>query len=171
MASLRIAWSQGTGALSGLIPRVGLPSISITLRLPALFQDSGIVLAVPKKKTSHQKKRQRQLSPRNKINPLNNLNRCPACGNFKRAHTLCMHCVNEIKGLWKKESPVAPQKKLPGSEYTESLDPVDKRILYPGKVKSQHQRTLEKKEYLYSRPRTLPVVRTPKAPKFQRPRE
>lgn len=161
--------TKASSVISGLLER-SIPSISISLRLPVGIDGSGIVYAVPKKKTSHRKKRQRQLSGRNQVNPLNNLNRCPACGNYKRAHTLCMNCVSQIQRLWR----LRDNKKPEELEQEKNLDDVDKRILYPGKHESDYEKNLKKRyEYIPSRPRTLPVERGPssKAPKVARPRK
>lgn len=56
--------------------------------------------AVPKKKTSHMKKRHRQMAGKG-LQDVTNLNRCSACGHIKRAHLLCPYCVAEIKTLFK----------------------------------------------------------------------
>lgn len=52
----------------------------------------GILKAVPKKKTSHRKKRQRFMAGKG-LKDLTSLNRCAACGRVKRAHILCTYCV------------------------------------------------------------------------------
>ena len=148
--------------LKQLLPPLPSPSSSITLRLPSLLQplepDSGIVLAVPKSKVSHRRKRNRQLAGNKQIKPLLNLNRCPSCGNYKRAHTLCMHCVAQIQRIWKQRDRDAANAAIkPGSVYVENLDAVDERILYPGKRMTEDEKKLKEKEYLYKRPTTLPV--------------
>lgn len=51
-----------------------------------------ILKAVPKKKTSHRKKRQRFMAGK-ALRDVTNLNTCSACGNVKRAHLLCPYCV------------------------------------------------------------------------------
>ena len=51
-----------------------------------------ILRAVPKKKTSHRKKRQRFLAGK-ALKDVTNLNTCSACGQVKRAHLLCPYCV------------------------------------------------------------------------------
>lgn len=66
--------------------RIGVPSIL------AEIWDS-ILRAVPKKKTSHRKKRQRFLAGK-ALKDVTALNKCSACGNVKRAHLLCPFCVN-----------------------------------------------------------------------------
>ena len=52
-----------------------------------------ILRAVPKKKTSHRKKRQRFLAGK-ALKDVTNLNTCSACGEVKRAHLLCPYCVD-----------------------------------------------------------------------------
>ena len=59
-----------------------------------------ILRAVPKKKTSHRKKRQRFLAGKG-LKDVTALNKCSACGNVKRAHLLCPFCVNgRFDSLW-----------------------------------------------------------------------
>lgn len=124
--------------------------------------DNGIVwAAVPKKKVSYSRRRMRQLASEKHLKPLRNLNRCPSCGHYKRAHTLCMNCVTQIQNMWKAE---AKQKEdeyraaHPEKFYQENLDPVDKRILYPEKRLRAVQKQLnDKTKYLYKRPVTLLV--------------
>ena len=60
-----------------------------------------ILRAVPKKKTSHSKKRSRFLAGK-ALKDVTSLNRCSGCGNVKRAHLLCPYCV---KGITLKGSP------------------------------------------------------------------
>lgn len=85
--------------------------------------------------------------------PWNNLNRCPSCGHYKRAHTLCMYCVGQIRYIWKnhlvkEESNVVKD---------EILDEIDKRIIYPDTCDTPEMRKLKDKDsYLVKRKRTLP---------------
>lgn len=75
--------------LSIIIPtvtRFNVPSI-----LTGLWES--ILRAVPKKKTSHRKKRQRFMAGK-ALKDATALNKCSACGNIKRAHLLCPFCVN-----------------------------------------------------------------------------
>ncbi|GMM35052.1 mitochondrial 54S ribosomal protein YmL32 [Saccharomycopsis crataegensis] len=135
----------------------------------ALSLWDGILRAAPKKKVSHQKKRQRQLAPGKKqLQHLNNLNRCPSCGHYKRAHTLCMNCVGEIRKYWKQldaakneqevSKPDQEKEVMKVGDSEESVDSVDQRILYPGKRKFLNElKHVEKEEYLERRPKTLPV--------------
>lgn len=68
--------------------------IHFTLRIPSIFSGlwDSILRAVPKKKTSHRKKRQRFMAGK-ALQDVTNLNKCSACGNVKRAHLLCPYCV------------------------------------------------------------------------------
>ncbi|KAI4088004.1 MAG: hypothetical protein LQ344_006379 [Seirophora lacunosa] len=93
------------------------------IALPSFLSDiwESILRAVPKKKTSHRKKRQRFLAGK-ALQDVTNLNRCSACGTVKRSHLLCPYCVQgtsdgagiswdsttdcacaEIRQMWKKE--------------------------------------------------------------------
>ncbi|KAL8711623.1 MAG: hypothetical protein Q9220_004033 [cf. Caloplaca sp. 1 TL-2023] len=103
---------------------VGLAS-GFPLRFPALpsfLSDlwESLLHAVPKKKTSHRKKRQRFLAGK-ALQDVTSLNKCSACGNVKRAHLLCPYCVEggykverrtmeandgvaEIRTVWKKQA-------------------------------------------------------------------
>ncbi|QPG75745.1 hypothetical protein FOA43_003105 [Brettanomyces nanus] len=118
------------------------------------FHDNGILLAAPKKKTSHMKRRLRLYAPGSKQVKLNNnLNRCPACGHYKRSHFLCMNCVSQIQKHWK-----ARDAKLQPEPFREEFgNPLDEEVLYPGKTERPYERKLRSKEYLVKRPKTLPV--------------
>ena len=73
--------------------RIGVPSILVEIW-------ESILRAVPKKKTSHRKKRQRFLAGKG-LKDVTALNKCSACGNVKRAHLLCPFCVNgQFDSLW-----------------------------------------------------------------------
>lgn len=77
--------------LSIIVPtviRFNVPSILIELW-------ESILRAVPKKKTSHRKKRQRFMAGK-ALKDVTALNKCSACGNVKRAHLLCPFCVNGL---------------------------------------------------------------------------
>jgi large subunit ribosomal protein L32 len=79
---------------SPLLPSAALSIPSISLNIPDLLGDiwEGILKAVPKKKTSHMKKRHRQLAGK-ALKDVNSINTCPACRKPKRAHLLCPYCV------------------------------------------------------------------------------
>ncbi|KAM0711521.1 hypothetical protein Q7P35_000887 [Cladosporium inversicolor] len=76
---------------TALVPAAFLPIPGI---LDALWE--GILKAVPKKKTSHMKKRHRQMAGKG-LKDVTALNKCSACGQLKRAHVLCPYCVQSIK--------------------------------------------------------------------------
>lgn len=67
----------------------GLPS------LPSILEGiwEGILKAVPKKKTSHMKKRHRQMAGK-ALKDVTHLCKCPSCGRTKRMHYLCPHCTS-----------------------------------------------------------------------------
>lgn len=119
--SLRIA-PAGSSFLSRLIPaaassvprtslvatrQLPLPLFpSLVLAIPASIQWSlpsipsllegiweSILRAVPKKKTSHMKKRHRQMAGK-ALKDVTALCKCPACGQTKRMHYLCPHCAS-----------------------------------------------------------------------------
>ncbi|QLL32127.1 hypothetical protein HG536_0C02960 [Torulaspora globosa] len=119
------------------------------------FSNNGILLAVPKKKVSHQKKRQKLYGPGSKqLKMINHLNKCPSCGHQKRANTLCMYCFDEIRKIWKTQTFTANEEVPQEKEISE----VDKRVLYPGKKLREHEKKLRDKEsYVERRMRTLPV--------------
>lgn len=56
-----------------------------------------ILRAVPKKKTSHMKKRHRQMAGK-ALKDAIDINTCSGCGEPKRSHMLCPTCVS---GMWK----------------------------------------------------------------------
>ncbi|KAF2759438.1 WD40 repeat-like protein [Pseudovirgaria hyperparasitica] len=84
------------------LPQI-LPPIRIPLALTGIFSIpsilegiwESILRAVPKKKTSYRKKRQRLLAGK-ALKDITELNRCSACGRVKRAHILCAFCVQSI---------------------------------------------------------------------------
>jgi large subunit ribosomal protein L32 len=53
----------------------------------------GILKAVPKKKTSYRKKRQRFMAGKG-LKDITALNTCSGCGRVKRMHLLCPYCVD-----------------------------------------------------------------------------
>lgn len=120
------------------------------------FSHNGILLAVPKKKVSHQKKRQKLYAPGSKqLKMIHHLNKCPSCGHQKRANTLCMHCVGEIRRIWSAQTAKPPQE-LPQEKI---LTELDKRILYPGKKDTEYREKLKEKDsYVERRMRPLPVA-------------
>lgn len=63
------------------------------------FSTTAALLAVPKKKTSHSKRRHRQLAGKALKDVVAVVN-CPGCGRPKKAHFLCPYCVAEMKFGW-----------------------------------------------------------------------
>lgn len=78
--------------------------LAISIKVPKWIEDiwESILRAVPKKKTSHSKKRSRQRAGK-ALKDVTALNKCSGCGHVKRSHVLCPYCVKEIKDHWKKE--------------------------------------------------------------------
>ncbi|KAH8596486.1 hypothetical protein B0O99DRAFT_620557 [Bisporella sp. PMI_857] len=72
---------------------------AIQLNIPEILAGlwEGVLRAVPKKKTSHMKKRHRQMAGKG-MKDVTSLNKCSACGNVKRAHVLCPYCVKGTLG-------------------------------------------------------------------------
>ncbi|KAI4721666.1 hypothetical protein E4T48_01967 [Aureobasidium sp. EXF-10727] len=97
-----------------LWPAPLLPSIVIPI--PGLVSDiwESILKAVPKKKTSHMKKRHRQMAGKG-LKDVTSLNKCSGCGRVKRAHYLCPHCVMSIKKWFSND--FGPKREKP--EWTE----------------------------------------------------
>ncbi|KAK8134420.1 hypothetical protein PG984_006432 [Apiospora sp. TS-2023a] len=82
------------------------PSLAIAIpaaiqSIPGILGDiwEGILKAVPKKKTSHMKKRHRQMAGK-ALKDVNNLNKCPVCGHTKKMHTLCPQCMGKIQNMF-----------------------------------------------------------------------
>ncbi|KLJ10241.1 hypothetical protein EMPG_14378 [Blastomyces silverae] len=119
MSSLSIAFSSAS-MISRLFPRLSLQfphttsqllrythapnsfltaaaaaPAAIALGIPAILSDiwDSVLRAVPKKKTSHMKKRHRQMAGKALKDHLD-LNTCSSCGQTKRAHLLCPTCVS-----------------------------------------------------------------------------
>lgn len=128
--------------IPSLLPRL-FPGIFPNEASGSLLEDS-ILKAAPKKKPSYRRTRQKRLAPGNKqIQPLENLGRCPACGRVKRSHFMCMHCFAEIKTFLKEK-----KKALMDIIEPEKLDPIDEKLIYPGKHISTYERRLKKKEWI-----------------------
>ncbi|KAJ5909154.1 54S ribosomal protein L32 [Penicillium taxi] len=77
-------------------------ALPVAITIPPLLADlwESVLRAVPKKKTSHMKSRHRQMAGK-ALKDVQSLNKCPSCGQIKRAHLLCANCVKEIKQSWK----------------------------------------------------------------------
>ncbi|KAK9468724.1 hypothetical protein V1512DRAFT_257755 [Lipomyces arxii] len=103
--------------------------ISLRVRLPLGLPDFGIVLAVPKKKTSLTKRRKRRYLPTDKhVKPVQSLTECPSCGRVKRAHTVCGPCHDEIRQVWQSEhTPKQDKPDVPESIDSQFLEALTKK--------------------------------------------
>lgn len=83
----QIQQRAGSALHASLAPAIFLP-------IPTILGDlwNGLLNAVPKKKTSHMKKRHRQMAGK-ALKDATALNRCSSCGRLKQAHVLCPYCV------------------------------------------------------------------------------
>jgi len=81
-------------ALGWSIPSSMQLSLPVLPSLPSILEGiwESILRAVPKKKTSHAKKRHRQMAGK-ALKDVNSLCKCPACGSLKRMHHLCPYCM------------------------------------------------------------------------------
>jgi ribosomal protein L32 len=59
---------------------------------------------VPKNKTSHSRKRHRQMAGK-ALKDVNNLCKCPGCGAVKRTHRLCENCLQGERSFLAGQSP------------------------------------------------------------------
>lgn len=162
-AATLLPWTSPIGRLMDTLPRALPQKLAEKLEQRSkeneveqdFFSNNGILLAVPKKKVSHQKKRQKLYGPGSKqLKLIHHLNKCPSCGHQKRANTLCMHCVDEVRRIWKSQTFNPPQE----APQERDMSDLDKRILYPGKKETEYEAKLKDKEsYVERRMRTLPV--------------
>ncbi|GLB10332.1 hypothetical protein AtubIFM57258_006738 [Aspergillus tubingensis] len=79
-----------------------LKPAAISLSIPGIMEGlwDSVLRAVPKKKTSHMKKRHRQMAGK-ALKDVKSLSTCSGCGQVKRSHVLCPHCVESVKKQWK----------------------------------------------------------------------
>lgn len=118
--------------------------------------DNGMILrAAPKKKMSKRRHRTKLYTPGDKqIHQLQNIVRCPACGHVKRSHFMCMHCFAEIRNFLKakkRENGIIKDEVNP----QQNLDPIDERIIYPGKFVTDTEIRMKKKEWIPRREEPL----------------
>ncbi len=82
--------------LGGIWQKLSIPSLDIEFYL---------LLAVPKQKVTHSRKRKRMATKQ--LKNLQNITKCPACNGPKLAHSLCWPCFSkeqkERKSLLKTE--------------------------------------------------------------------
>jgi len=86
--------AQPWGALATPFGALAIPALPALPPLADIW--NGILNAVPKKKTSYRKKRQRFMAGK-ALKDITSLNRCSGCGRVKRMHVLCPYCVDAIK--------------------------------------------------------------------------
>merc|ERR1712187_135819 len=103
--SLSPAASQWSRFLqnSSVLTQTLFRPVGLSLTFPGLLSDiwDSVLRAVSKKKVSHMKRRHRQMAGK-ALKDVKNLNTCSGCGQVKRAHVLCPHCVADIKKQWGK---------------------------------------------------------------------
>ena len=88
------------GIITGLLTPKAVtrePLSSEVSSAPRTIWDSVLLWAVPKKRTSHSKKRMRMAHKY--LKPKTNYQTCPKCGNLKLCHVLCGHCFRETMKL------------------------------------------------------------------------
>ncbi|KAI8904326.1 hypothetical protein EDD86DRAFT_194879 [Gorgonomyces haynaldii] len=76
---------------------LALPTLSTqrTRLIPTLLDIfNQWVMATPKKKTTHRKKRLRMATKWTK--PMRNIRQCPMCGSDKLNHHLCLNCMSKL---------------------------------------------------------------------------
>lgn len=106
-----------------ILPSLSIALPSITLGIPALLGDiwESVLRAAPKKKPSHSRRRHKQMAGK-ALKDVNNLCKCPGCGQPKRTHRLCQDChagkyicraflitaatdlVLEMKNIWRDDT-------------------------------------------------------------------
>ncbi|KAI9022556.1 hypothetical protein DFJ74DRAFT_669996 [Hyaloraphidium curvatum] len=71
--------------------------------IPSLITDiwGAILLAAPKRRTTHRTKRTRQNAPENKLENRRDITQCPFCGEPKLLRHLCMRCYETVKEKYK----------------------------------------------------------------------
>lgn len=97
LASAAGRWSRFWQTSAAFLPQTILRPAALSLTIPGLIADiwDSVLRAVPKKKVSHMKRRHRQMAGK-ALKDVKSLSTCPACGQFKRAHVLCSHCVSGV---------------------------------------------------------------------------
>ena len=93
---LSLRFPSGSHGVHELEYSSACPSSSGCVPLPLggeVAWDDGFVWAVPKKRTSHSKKRMRMTHKY--LKPKYHYTVCPKCNNLKLLHVLCVHCLKE----------------------------------------------------------------------------
>ncbi|OAQ80240.1 meiotic recombination protein Ski8/Rec14 [Purpureocillium lilacinum] len=105
-----LATSRWATLYSRVVSPSFLPSLAIaipgvSLNLPTLDDIwESVLRAVPKNKVSHSRKRHRQMAGK-ALKDVNNLCKCPGCGETKRTHRLCQRCLEDMKRIWREDYP------------------------------------------------------------------
>ncbi|KAI9341640.1 hypothetical protein BDR26DRAFT_802127 [Obelidium mucronatum] len=73
------------------------PLVNRMIALPMGLWMPSILWAVPKKRTTHGKKRLRMNSKW--LRPMKNIIQCPLCGNATLLHHACKTCMRGLKGV------------------------------------------------------------------------
>jgi len=144
------AAAQSWGLTNFAPASLALPVISIDI--PGMIADiwEGVLRAVPKKKTSHMKKRHRQLAGK-ALKDVKAINTCPGCGKPKKAHTLCPYCVagqcrscrdcwgahNSQRSKSRGNTPKKPQRQQKQHEDTTTGDPATRESAWADSVLSR----------------------------------
>lgn len=94
LSSSRLATLYTRNFTHQFLPALPIALPGVSLNIPTLLGDiwESILRAVPKKKTSHSKKRHRQMAGK-ALQDVNHLCKCPGCGAVKRTHRLCSNCL------------------------------------------------------------------------------
>ncbi|PHH83838.1 hypothetical protein CDD82_29 [Ophiocordyceps australis] len=93
------------------IPLLSITFPSISLNLPTLDDIWGSILrAVPKKKPSHSRRRHRRMAGK-ALPEVTGLCKCPGCGETKRTHRLCQHCLQDMRQIWRQDDAEPGQQK------------------------------------------------------------
>jgi large subunit ribosomal protein L32 len=123
---------------------------SIVIPIPSLVSDiwESILKAVPKKKTSHMKKRHRQMAGKG-LKDVTSLNKCSGCGRVKRAHYLCPHCVMSMSLLSGHTALRADFWQFTGIKkwFSNDFSPKRERSEWTEWEKKDHQKKLDRRGY------------------------
>ncbi|CRJ80677.1 hypothetical protein BN1708_000338 [Verticillium longisporum] len=104
--------SIAASTTTSLLPRFSAAAMLSSSRTWTMFAQQvtqpgiweGILRAVPKKKTTHSKKRSRLMAGK-ALQDVTSICKCPGCGQPKRKHVVCPHCMEQIKGMWRGANP------------------------------------------------------------------
>lgn len=89
---------------SRLLPMLALAIPGVSLNIPSLGDIwESVLRAAPKNKTSHSRKRQRQMAGK-ALKDVHSLCKCPGCGATKRTHRICPHCLNGMPLVYSRSS-------------------------------------------------------------------